>query len=94
MLCSCQLVINQEGENMSSKKSMQNEKMLKGVRKRGAKSVGQNVLKAGQDKSLREQYDLIRDDLIKLKQDIQKGYSMAKVAVEKKKIFDQFLKSR
>lgn len=71
---------------MGPKKSTQNEKMLKGARKRGSKIVSER------DINLRQQYDLIRDDILKLKEDLQKGYSMAKVAVEKKKIFDQILK--
>lgn len=38
-------------------------------------------------KKLRSQYNLIKEDIIKLKDDLQKGYTIAKDFVEKGKVF-------
>jgi uncharacterized protein involved in exopolysaccharide biosynthesis len=43
---------------------------------------------------LREQYDVIRKDIIKLRDDLNKGYEMTKEVVEKKGLISQLLKSR
>lgn len=43
---------------------------------------------------LKQQYDIIRKDLLKLKQDLQKGLEVAKGMVDKKGLINQFLKSR
>jgi hypothetical protein len=42
--------------------------------------------------SLRDQYLLIRDDLVKLRADLQKGYTLAKSSVEKKSFLRQWLR--
>ncbi len=43
------------------------------------------------DKALLEQYKVIREDIIKLKDDLTKGYGMAKGMVEKKGILKELL---
>lgn len=72
---------------MSQKKPTHKEKVLKGISKKVSGNQGQAI-------GLREQYDVIREDLIKLRDDLQKGITMAKGAVDKKKLIGQLLKSR
>lgn len=74
---------------MAQKKNTHTEKILKGLSKK-ASSKSQ---KAGVN-SLREQYNVIREDILKLREDLQKGYDLAKGAVEKKSLINQFFKSR
>lgn len=50
--------------------------------------------KKGNDPTFREQYEVIRDDIMKLRTDLQKGYDMAKDVVEKRGILRQLLKAR
>lgn len=42
--------------------------------------------------NLSRQYLVIRDDLVKLRNDLSQGYSMAKSAVEKKTILSELMK--
>lgn len=73
---------------MSRKKS-QTYRLLKGIKKASkATSALENVDVSG----LREQYKVIREDIIKLRNDLQKGYDMAKGAVEKKSFLNQIFK--
>lgn len=43
---------------------------------------------------LKEQYDVIREDLLKLREDLSKGYDLAKTTLEKKGLISELLKSR
>ncbi len=43
------------------------------------------------EESFRKQYGVIKDDFIKLKDDLQKGYDMAKEIVDKKNILGGFM---
>ena len=44
--------------------------------------------------ALREQYDVIRDDLLKLREDVTKGYDLAKGFLNKKTIMNELMKTR
>lgn len=44
------------------------------------------------DSALIQQYRIIRDDLVKLRDDLNRGYDMAKEAVEKKTILSELMK--
>lgn len=48
-------------------------------------------IKKNIDPSLREQYEVIRKDLLKLRDDLAKGYDLAKTMVEKKGFVKQLL---
>jgi len=43
---------------------------------------------------LKEQYEVIREDLMKLREDLSKGYDLARSTFEKKGLISEFLKSR
>lgn len=48
---------------------------------------------SGKANDLKKQYKLIREDILKLREDLQKGYDMAKGFVDKKTL-KQFLKEK
>jgi hypothetical protein len=75
---------------MSQKKPTHIEKTLKGMSRRVSKSASYRRL----DPSLREQYAIIRQDLQKLRDDLHKGYDMAKGMVEKRSFLGQIFKAR
>lgn len=49
---------------------------------------------AADDSALVQQYRVIRDDLMKLRDDLTRGYDMAKDAVEKRTILNELMKLR
>ncbi len=53
-------------------------------------SVGK--MESSVEQKLRNQYVVIRDDLKKLRDDLQEGYDMAKEIVEKKNILGSLMK--
>lgn len=59
-----------------------------------AQLAKQNTKNSDEGAGLVQQYRIIRDDLVKLRDDINKGYGMAREAVEKKTIFSELLKLR
>ncbi|MFP5386271.1 MAG: hypothetical protein ACLGHN_09355 [Bacteriovoracia bacterium] len=80
---------------------MAGEKILHRMSKRASKpgssdprssSPGSKKL-AGKADELKNQYDLIREDILKLRTDLQKGYDMAKGFVDKKTL-KQLLKAK
>ncbi len=75
---------------MGQKRSTQIEKTLKGISRRASRS---GVNDEG-DPSLREQYAIIREDLQKLRSDLQKGYVMAKGMVEKRSFLGDLFGAR
>lgn len=80
---------------MSQKKHSHTGKILKGMTKRASKPNEETQKSRNSTvDGLREQYDVIREDILKLRDDIQKGYDMAKGAVEKKSLIGQLFKSR
>jgi hypothetical protein len=46
------------------------------------------------DASLREQYEVIREDLLKLRDDISKGIDLAKKYVDRKTLIQEFLRAK
>lgn len=72
---------------------MSQRKILKGLSKKVSKASGasRNVSTA----ALKEQYHVIRDDLMKLRKDLEKGYDLAKGAAgDKKGLLNQLIRSR
>jgi hypothetical protein len=49
---------------------------------------------SGTERSLRDQYEIIREDILKLRDDLTKGYNMAKKAVDKKTLVAQLTGSK
>lgn len=47
-----------------------------------------------EESGLAEQYRVIKDDLMKLREDLNRGYDMAKEAVDKKTIISELMKLR
>jgi hypothetical protein len=86
-----------KGEFMSQKKHTHTEKVLKGMSKRAARpdhASQEHIAKDSGFSGLRDQYDVIREDIMKLREDLQKGYDMAKGAVDRKNLLGQLFKSR
>jgi hypothetical protein len=73
---------------MSQRRSTHVEKTLKSMSRRAKAGAG------NADPSLRDQYAIIREDLLKLREDLQKGYDMAKGMVEKRGLLGQLFKAR
>lgn len=67
------------------------QKVLKNMAKRNSASSTGDSSSVG---SLKNQYEIIRNDLVKLRDDLQKGYDMAKNVVEKKSFLGNLLKSK
>jgi hypothetical protein len=78
---------------MNKKRQSQTQKVQKSFTKKTIKSKVPSDLGQGLE-NLRDQYQIIRDDIIKLKVDLQKGYDLAKGTVEKKGIWGQLIKGR
>ena len=71
------------------------EKVLKSMSKNasGATNVAKDRIIANIDPTLKDQYNVIRKDLLKLREDIAKGYDMAK-NVDKKSLVKQLLDTK
>lgn len=74
---------------MSQKRSSHTERVLKGLSKKAA-----GVSQSQKLNSLRDQYEVIREDVLKLRKDLQKGYDMAKSTVEKKGFIRELFSAR
>ena len=61
---------------MSQKKPVHRAKILKDMSKKGAQLAS--------EQGLRQQYDVIRKDIIKLRDDLQKGWSLARATLTRK----------
>lgn len=75
------------------------EKILRSASKKTSNTSTQTAsvvktLKKNMDPSLREQYDVIRKDLLKLRDDLAKGYDLAREALDKKSIMKQLMSFR
>lgn len=79
---------------MTEKKSP-SEKVLKRMSKRASKP-GSTSSKGdlGNFKNLKNQYNVIREDVLKLRNDLQKGYDMARGMVDRKSLIKEFLKAK
>lgn len=49
---------------------------------------------SGDESALAQQYRVIKEDLMKLRDDVTRGYDMAKEAVDKKTIISELMKLR
>lgn len=83
---------------LDSKKRNHAEKILQKMSKKasgpGTKPVDASATKRSADTSLSEQYEIIRSDILKLRDDLSKGYDMAKGMIEKKGLINQLLKTK
>lgn len=61
------------------------EKVINKLSKKTKSNTGNN--------SLREQYDIIKNDLLKLREDLSKGYSLAK-GLDRKGLVREILKTK
>jgi hypothetical protein len=75
------------------------EKVLQTMSKKATQSGSPTASPAPEKKvsvidPLREQYDVIREDLLKLREDLSKGYDLARSTLEKKGLISELLKSK
>ncbi|WPU65445.1 hypothetical protein [Peredibacter starrii] len=72
------------------------EKVLKNMNKNAqtASPVVKSKVSSNVDPSLKDQYNVIRKDLLKLREDLAKGYDMTKNLVEKKGLWKQILSAK
>lgn len=70
---------------MKNKKLNHTERTLKNMSKKQSQVV---------EPTLREQYNIIKKDVLKLRDDISKGYDLAKGLIEKKGLVSELLKAR
>lgn len=63
--------------------------------RRVAKTNSKKGSKAEENfKNLKEQYEIIRDDVLKLRTDLQKGYDMARGMVDKKTLLKELRRTK
>ncbi len=89
---------------IDNKKREHAEKVLKKMSQRGTPQ--DSILELGKpfatstnapkafDAELRDQYEIIRSDLLKLREDLSKSYDVAKGLLTRKNLMKEFLKSR
>ena len=77
---------------MKQKKIMNKGKTQRDSSKRSGEGNYRSETSA--ENNLKKQYNLIREDIVKLRNDLQKGYDMAKEVMEKRNILGQILKSK
>lgn len=79
---------------VDNKRRSHAEKVLRTSSRKGKDMTSDkviNTLKKNVDPSLREQYEVIRKDLLKLRDDLAKGYDLAKNMVDKKGFVKELL---
>jgi hypothetical protein len=82
---------------IDNKRRNHSEKILQKMSKKAAEpseKKSSSSSSRSSEKTLREQYEIIRKDVLKLREDLTKGYDMAKGLVEKKGFLTQLLKTR
>lgn len=84
---------------LDSKKRNHADKILQKMSKKASADTSKPVDSSGAKSSraeptLGEQYEVIRGDILKLRDDLSKGYDMAKGMIEKKGLFNQLLKAK
>lgn len=90
---------------MSNKQLIENKrrahaaKVLQKMDKAGKSPESENITRKSKKESnevsaLKEQYNIIRKDLMKLRDDLTRGYDMARNVMEKKGFVRQLLKSK
>jgi hypothetical protein len=84
---------------VDNKKRNHAEKVLQAMSKK-ASQPGSPIATPATDKKtsvvdpLRDQYEVIRKDLLKLREDLSKGYDMAREVLERKGLINELLKLR
>ncbi len=84
---------------VDNKRRSHAEKVLQAMSKKASQPGGPSASPAPEKKTsvidpLREQYDVIREDLLKLREDLSKGYDLARSTLEKKGVISELLKFR
>lgn len=64
-------------------KTIEKPKLIQETKKSKKSSVGQETIVI--DPALKDQYNVIKKDILKLRKDLSDGYDMAKTAVEKER---------
>lgn len=78
-----------------TEKKVTSEKVLKRLGKRNAQTGSSSKKgETGNIKNLQNQYNVIRKDILKLREDLQKGYDMARGMVDRKSLIKDFLKAK
>lgn len=67
--------------------SKHTEKVLKGMAKKSAQTQQHSEA----DATLKQQYEIIKSDLLKLREDLEKGYDMAKTQLNSKSLIGAVL---
>lgn len=82
-------------KSVVNKHKSHTDKVLKGMSKnaQAATSIAKDKIVANLDPTLKDQYNVIRKDLLKLREDLAKGYDMAK-SVDKKNLVKQLLDTK
>lgn len=73
------------------------EKILQNVAKsstNGSKASSTTTSKATNGNALVEQFNVIREDVLKLRDDLARGYDMAREMLDKKTLMKEFLKAK
>lgn len=94
---------------VDNKRNHHAEKVLKNLSKKASQSSANNAeyhansedvettatsASEGEETTLQKQYYIIRDDVLKLREDLNKGFDLAKKYMEPKILVQQFLKMR
>lgn len=85
---------------VDNKRRSHAEKVLQTMSKKASQPGSPTASPAQEKKNvsvidpLKEQYEVIREDIMKLREDLSKGYDLAKSTLEKKGLIGQLLKSR
>jgi len=84
---------------VDNKRRSHAEKVLQAMSKRASQPGSPTASPATEKKvsvidPLKEQYEVIRGDLMKLREDLSKGYDLAKSTLEKKGLISELLKTR
>jgi hypothetical protein len=84
---------------VDNKRSSHAEKVLKTMSKKATQPGSPTASPVSEKKvsvidPLREQYDVIREDILKLREDLSKGYDLARSTFEKKGLISELLKSK
>ena len=75
--------------------SKHNEKKISQLAKQvNKRPQSEESEQSGEQSGLVDQYRVIRDDIMKLRDDVTRGYELAKDAVEKKTIVSELIKLR
>ena len=83
-----------QGGHMSKQNENRRKLHVSQLAKQMGKKTDQTEDESIEEGGLTEQYRVIREDLMKLREDLNRGYDMAKEAVDKKTIINELMKLR